>query len=341
MIICLLSTQLIACAQNGKPAAQVEGLDSAWANKTDSFWRKHLTQEQYEILRLKGTEEPFTGQWLLNEDTGYYVCAACGNPLFRSDRKFESHCGWPSFDEEIAGGKIITRMDLSHGMSRLEILCARCGGHLGHLFDDGPTSTGKRYCVNSLSLNFVPKEPNRKSPIYDTMTLGGGCFWCIEAVYEQVEGVVSVVSGFSGGTVANPTYKEVCTGMTNHAEVVQIVYDPAKVSLDALFKIFFTMHDPTTLNYQGADEGTQYRSVIFYRDSAQKATALSVIADITAAKVYEDPIVTEVKPFKVFYPADLEHQDYYDNNFSAPYCKMVIRPKLEKLEKVFKDRLKK
>lgn len=343
VVITFLSLGLISCAQSGHSNSNISQniSDSAWSLKTDSFWKANLSPEQYEILRLKGTESPFTGKWLMHKDSGYYTCAACGNLLFRSDRKFDSECGWPSFDEEIEGNKIKTQIDNSHGMTRLEIMCARCGGHLGHLFDDGPTSTGKRYCVNSLSLNFLPADIHPKSPLYDTLTIGGGCFWCIEAVFEQVNGVVSVQSGYSGGNVPFPSYKDVCTGETKHAEVVQIVYEPSKISLDELFKIFFTVHDPTTPNRQGADEGTQYRSVIFYRDSIQLNTAKSIITDLTVSKVFEDNIVTEVVPFTVFYPADLTHQDYYDNNTNAPYCRMVIRPKLEKLEAVFKNRLKK
>ncbi|MBL7836435.1 MAG: bifunctional methionine sulfoxide reductase B/A protein [Bacteroidetes bacterium] len=342
VFVAFLSLGILSCAQSGQPNTNLAQNinDSNWSQKTDSFWKANLSAEQYEILRLKGTESPFSGKWLMHKDSGFYTCAACGNTLFSSDRKFDSECGWPSFDEEIAGGKIKTQIDHSHGMTRLEIMCARCGGHLGHLFDDGPTSTGKRYCVNSLSLNFVPEKLNPKTPIYDTLTVGGGCFWCIEAVFEQLNGVVSVESGYSGGQVANPTYREVCTGNTNHAEVVQIVFKPNVISLNELFKVFFTVHDPTTLNRQGADEGTQYRSIIFYRDSTQKAIASAILNDLNTAQVFEDPIVTELKPFIVFYPADLTHQDYYDNNSNAPYCRMVIRPKLEKLEKVFKDRLK-
>jgi len=175
----------------------------------------------------------------------------------------------------------------------------------------------------------------------DTITLAGGCYWCIEAIYQRLDGVVKVESGFSGGTMKNPSYRDVCTGETGHAEAVQITYDKTKTSLDEIFKVFFTVHDPTTLNRQGADEGTQYRSAIFYRNEEQKKAAESIIADLTKAKVYSDPIVTEVTPFTVFYKAEDYHQDYYNQHGSQPYCQIVIRPKVEKFEKVFKDRLKK
>ncbi|HKK43502.1 MAG TPA: peptide-methionine (S)-S-oxide reductase MsrA [Bacteroidales bacterium] len=175
----------------------------------------------------------------------------------------------------------------------------------------------------------------------DTITLGGGCFWCVEAVYERLAGVVSAVSGFSGGNVKNPSYEEVCTGLTGHAEVVQIAFDTAKVSLDEILKVFFTVHDPTTLNRQGNDVGTQYRSVIFYRNNHQKEVATSIINALNKEKVYDSPVVTQVEPFTKFYKAEDYHQEYYDNNKNQPYCRLVIQPKLEKFEKVFKDRLKK
>lgn len=346
-LIILITVGLSACAQKTNSDNSVSTVfsdsmpkaDTSLASKSSNFWRERLTEEQYRILREKGTESPFTGEWLMHKDTGYYTCVACGNPLFRSDRKFDSECGWPSFDEEVAGGKVKTQMDYSHGMSRLEILCGNCGGHLGHLFDDGPTSTGKRYCVNSVSLNFV-KSNAFKVAETDTITLGGGCFWCLEAVFEKLKGVVSVESGYSGGQVANPTYKEVCTGSTNHAEVVQIVYDIHQTSLDEIFKIYFTMHDPTTLNQQGADVGTQYRSIILYHNDKQRTEALSLIKDLSNSRVYSDPIVTSVEAFKIFYKAEISHQDYYENNKNQPYCRMVIQPKMEEFEALFKARMK-
>jgi len=193
-------------------------------------------------------------------------------------------------------------------------------------------------CLFALSLNGISQ--NKKANL-ETITLGGGCYWCVEAVYENLDGVKSVVSGFSGGKVANPTYEEVSTGETGHAEVVQITFDKNITDINEIFKVFFTVHDPTTLNRQGADVGTQYRSVIFYKNEEQKKAAQSIIADLNKAKVYNNPIVTKVEPFKAFYKAEDYHQNYYANNKSQPYCKMVIQPKIEKFEKVFKDKLKK
>lgn len=321
--------------------------ESVAIQKTDDEWKKSLSADQYYILRKKGTEEPYSGELLLNKEKGVYKCAGCGNSLFTDDMKFDSHCGWPSFDKEIAGGKIKTLTDNTHGMQRVEIQCANCGGHLGHLFDDGPTETGMRYCVNSLSLEFVGKnelkqeESKNTTSKNDTIVLGGGCFWCVEAVYEMLKGVVKVESGYGGGKGANPSYKDVCTGTTGHAEVVSIVYDKSKLELSAILKVFFTVHDPTTLNRQGADAGTQYRSVIFYKNEAQKNTINTVIDALKKEKVFASPIVTQVAPFTNFYVAENYHQDYYELNKKEPYCEFVIQPKIDKMEKVFKDKLKK
>lgn len=187
----------------------------------------------------------------------------------------------------------------------------------------------------------VESGSSATSSSIDTITLGGGCFWCVEAVYEELEGVIKVESGFSGGNVKNPSYREVCTGRTGHAEVAQIIFDSTKTSFDEILKVFFTVHDPTTLNKQGADVGTQYRSVIFYRNEKQRSAAMNIIDALNKEHVYPDPVVTQLAPFTVFYKAEDYHQDYYNQNKDAPYCRMVIQPKLEKFEKIFKNRLKK
>ncbi|MEZ5105705.1 MAG: peptide-methionine (S)-S-oxide reductase MsrA [Draconibacterium sp.] len=174
----------------------------------------------------------------------------------------------------------------------------------------------------------------------ETATLGGGCFWCTEAVYKELKGVVDVKPGYSGGTIKNPSYKEVCTGRTGHAEVVQITFDPSVVSFSDILEVFFMTHDPTTLNRQGNDVGTQYRSVIFYHSEKQKETAEKVIRLFKEEKVYDKPIVTEVSEFSVFYPAEDYHFDYFENNPNQPYCQYVIVPKIEKFRKIFKDQLK-
>ena len=174
----------------------------------------------------------------------------------------------------------------------------------------------------------------------ETATLAGGCFWCLEAVFEQLRGVESVVSGYSGGHTANPTYEMVCGGRTGHAEVVQITFDPAVVSYRELLGLFFTMHDPTTLNRQGPDSGTQYRSAVYYHSAEQKAVAEETIAELTASAVWPAPIVTEVTPIDVFYPAEEYHQEYYRRNLGQPYCQVIIAPKVAKLRKEYLAALK-
>jgi peptide-methionine (S)-S-oxide reductase len=180
---------------------------------------------------------------------------------------------------------------------------------------------------------------NSKSDI-DTVTLGAGCFWCVEAVFQRLKGVESVTSGYSGGIPDNPTYQQVCSGTTGHAEVSQIVYDPRQISFEDLLRVFFTTHDPTTLNRQGADVGTQYRSVIFYHNDYQKELAIKFINALEESKTFNRPVVTEIVPFKKFYKAEDYHQNYFNDNPGQAYCSFVIRPKLDKFEKIFKDKLK-
>lgn len=184
-------------------------------------------------------------------------------------------------------------------------------------------------------------DKTKKQSNFETITLAGGCYWCVEAVYENLIGVKSAVSGYAGGKIVNPTYEDVSTGRSGYAEVVQITYDKNVTNLDEIFKVFFTVHDPTTLNRQGADVGTQYRSAIFYKNEAQKKAAQTIIAAMKKAGIYDSPIVTTLEPLTKFYKAEDYHQNYYANNKSQPYCQMVIQPKMEKFEKLFQSRLKK
>ncbi len=317
--------------------------DTKKLNVSDAEWKKILSPDLYAVARQADTERAFTGTMWNSETKGTYYCATCGNRLFRSNQKFTSSCGWPSFFEQENKESITFKDDNSYGMKRTEALCGRCDSHLGHLFDDGPEPTGKRYCMNAISLDFVPDGvvATKSEGNLETIVLGGGCYWCVEAVYENLQGVKSVASGFAGGTVENPSYEEVCTGRTGAAEVVEITYDKSVTNLDEIFKVFFTVHDPTTLNRQGADVGTQYRSAIFFKNEEQKKAAQSIIDELNASNVYSSKIVTTLEPFKKFYKAEEYHQNYYENNKDKPYCQMVIQPKIEKFEKVFKDRLKK
>jgi len=186
-----------------------------------------------------------------------------------------------------------------------------------------------------------PSIQNTGANTLDTATFGAGCFWCVEAVFQRLEGVISIKSGYSGGFVKNPSYREVCSGTTGHAEVCQIVYDKSKISFDELLEVFWKTHDPTTLNSQGNDFGTQYRSAIFYHNEEQKTKAEAYKKELNAAKVYPNPIVTEIVAFTNYYPAEDYHQNYYNQNGSEGYCRFVIQPKLEKFEKIFKDKMKK
>lgn len=278
--------------------------------KDDSDWRRTLSPERYRILREHGTERAFTGELLAEKRAGWYVCHACGLPLFRSDAKFESHCGWPSFHTPAAFANVRTRLDTSNGMHRVEILCARCGGHLGHVFEDGPQPTGLRYCVNSLSLDFkqgLPPVP----PETDTAIFAAGCFWGVEKIFYETPGVVSTAVGYTGGTAAHPTYKQVCSGSTGHAEAVEVVYDPARVSYRKLAELFFLSHDPTTVDRQGPDVGRQYRSGVFWKDEAQRRIAEETRDSLSKAGAWSGPVVTEIVPASTFWRAEDYHQKWF------------------------------
>lgn len=283
---------------------------------------KGLTKEEAEVILAKGTERAFCGNLLDNKMEGTYCCRLCGLPLFSSDAKFNSGTGWPSFFKPFDKAHVAEERDSSYGMVRTEILCARCGGHLGHVFNDGPRPTGLRYCLNSASLTFHEKGeelPAASRPVpAQTAYFAGGCFWGVEDRFQQLPGVIDAISGYQGGTVPNPTYKQVCTGSTGHAETVKIVFDPGRISYRELLEKFFRFHDPTQLNRQGPDFGTQYRSAIFTADEAQHAEARAFIDEQQINPRFKGrPVVTQlakVADAGPFFEAEEYHQDYHLRN---------------------------
>ncbi len=295
-----------------------------------------LTSEEERVILHKGTEAPGTGEYEHFTRDGVYLCRHCNAPLYDSKDKFDAHCGWPAFDDEIP--EAIQKTTDADGQ-RIEITCASCGAHLGHVFlGEQLTEKNTRHCVNSLSMRFIPREQTSKED--QNIVLGGGCFWCLDASYRMIEGVLKTEVGYAGGTSPNPTYEKVCTGNTHHAEVVRITYDPRKVSFSDILTVFFAVHDPTTPDRQGNDVGTQYRSAVFYSTWAQKEEAEKFILKISQEKIFSAPIITEVLPLVQFFPAEEYHQDYYAKNPSQGYCQVIINPKLKKLREHYSQLLR-
>lgn len=272
---------------------------------------RKLTPEEAAVIIRKGTERPFTGEYFDHFAAGVYTCRQCGAMLYRSDSKFHSGCGWPSFDDEIPGA--VRRQPDADG-HRTEITCANCGGHLGHVFaGEGFTAKDTRHCVNSISLLFVPENEVKYGRAY----FAGGCFWGVEYLLQKQPGVIATTVGYTGGTTENPTYEQVCTHTTGHAEAVEVLYDPVRVSFEQLAKLFFEIHDPTQVDGQGPDLGDQYRSEIFYTEDTQRAVAERLIADLQGRGM---KIATRVTKAGKFWPAEAYHQDFYLQKSGEPYC---------------------
>ena len=290
--------------------------------------KKNLSSEQFAVTQQCGTEPPFHNAYWDNHKPGIYVDVVSGEPLFSSVDKFDSGTGWPSFTRPLKTTDVVEKKDSTLGMERTEVRSKLADSHLGHVFEDGPADKGGlRYCINSAALKFIPVEEMDqagysqylepfvkaglvKAPVHETAVLAGGCFWGMEEIIRKIPGVTKTTVGYCGGHTANPTYEEVCTDSTGYAESIQIDFDSSRLSYGELLNYFFRMHDPTTLNRQHNDVGTQYRSAIFYTSEAQKQTAEQVKEKWDKSGKFSRPITTEITAAGKFYPAEEYHQKY-------------------------------
>jgi peptide methionine sulfoxide reductase msrA/msrB len=289
--------------------------------------KQKLSSEQFDVTQKCGTEPPFRNAYWDNHKPGIYVDIVSGQPLFSSLDKFDSGTGWPSFTQPLESVEVVTKKDLSLGRERTEVRSSVADSHLGHVFNDGSGANGLRYCINSAALKFIPVEDMDqagysqylgpfvkagiiKAPIHETAIVAGGCFWGMEEIIRQIPGVLKTTVGYTGGNTPDPTYEDVCTGATGHAESVQIVFDPARISYETLLDYFFRMHDPTTPNQQHNDIGPQYRSAIFYTNDEQKQIAERVKARWDKSGKFNRPITTGIAAATTFYPAEDYHQKY-------------------------------
>ena len=298
--------------------------------------KKKLTPEQYSCSQEEGTESPFHNKYWDNKADGIYVDVVSGDPLFSSLDKYDSGSGWPSFTKPLDLSKIGLKIDQKLSSERVEVRSKIGDSHLGHVFDDGPKEAGgKRFCINSASLNFIPLEKLKDNNLgqylflfaekkgWETASLAGGCFWGVEDILRSQSGVVETLVGYTGGKNDSPTYSLVKTGTSGHAESVRILFDPKKIKYEDLLVLFFKLHDPTTLNQQGNDIGSQYRSAIFYENEQQKQIAEKVKTRLEKSGAWKKPIVTEITKASHFWSAEDYHQKYLVKNKGGYTCHFI------------------